>query len=210
MRVCDTPLRRRMRKDNADKLACLVVDDNYEIFVLIEAAVGDAYDCEYAPDAFTAHQLLLTRHFDIMLCDIRMPHMDGFDLIEQLKKKMITIPVIFVSGAVNPDNVRRAFQLGAANIIAKPVALQELRDKMKLAVDLHERLIEESYGSDQEMGYVYNLLKTYYYDTQEILHQIQLYHIPISVVKEELDKKQRLGKCFLDDPESIRFLARAA
>lgn len=199
-----------MRKDNADKLACLVVDDNYEIFVLIEAAVGDVYDCEYAPDAFTAHQLLLTRHFDIMLCDIRMPHMDGFDLIEELKKKMITIPVIFVSGAVNPETVKRAFQLGAANIIAKPVTLQELRDKMKLAVDLHERLVEESYGSDQEMGYVYNLLKTYYYDTQEILHQIQLYHIPISVVKEELDKKQRLGKCFLDDPESIRFLARAA
>jgi len=199
-----------MRKDNADKLACLVVDDNYEIFVLIEAAVGDTYECEYAPDAFTAHQLLLTRHFDIMLCDIRMPHMDGFDLVEELKKKMITLPIIFVSGAVNPDTVKRAFQLGAANIIAKPLSLQELRDKMKLALDLHKRLIEESYGSDQEMGYVYNLLKTYYYDTQHILHQIQLYHIPISVVKDELDKKQRLGKCFLDDPESIRFLARAA
>jgi DNA-binding NtrC family response regulator len=188
-----------MRKDNADKLACLVVDDNYEIFVLLEAAVGDIYECEYAPDAFTAHQLLMTRHFDIMLCDIRM-----------LKKKMITIPVIFISGAVNADTVRRAFQLGAANIMAKPIDLQELRDKMKLAIDLHERLVEENHASDQELGYIYNLLKTYYYDTQEILHQIQLYHIPISVVKEELDKKQRLGKCFLDDPESIRFLSRAA
>jgi DNA-binding response OmpR family regulator len=199
-----------MRKDSTDKLACLVVDDNYEIFVLIEAALGDTYVCEYAPDAFAAHQLFLTRHFDIMLCDIRMPHMDGFDLVEELKKKMISIPIIFISGAVNPDNVKRAFQLGAANIIAKPLSLQELRDKIKLALALRQRWIEQSYGSDQEMGYVYNLLKTYYYDTQKILYQIQLYHIPIAVVKDELDKKQRLGKCFLDDPESIRFLARAA
>lgn len=199
-----------MRKDNGDKLACLVVDDNYEIFQLLEAAVSDIYHCEYAPDAFTAHQLLLSHHFDIMLCDIRMPHMDGLDLVAELKKKLITIPIIFISGAINPEVVKRAFQLGAANVIAKPLSLQELREKMKLAIEMRAQLVEESYGNEQELGYVYNLLKTYYYDTQEILHQIQLYHIPISVVKDELDKKQRLGKCFLDDPESIRFLAKAA
>src|SRR6478752_8195026 len=101
-----------MRKDKTDNLACLVVDDNYDIFLLLQAAVADLYDCEYAPDAFTAHQLLMTRHFDIMLCDIKMPHMDGLDLLEELKKKMITIPIIFISGAISPDVVKRAFQLG--------------------------------------------------------------------------------------------------
>ncbi len=199
-----------MRKDHAEKLSCIIVDDNYEIFILLQAALNDTYDCEYAPDAFTAHQLLLHKQFDIMLCDIRMPHMDGFDLVEELKKKLITLPIIFITGAMNADSVKRAFQLGAANIIGKPIPLQELREKMKLAIDMHRKLTLETYGSDQELGYVYNLLKTYYYDIQEILHQIQLHHIPISVVKEELEKKQRLGKCFLDDPESIRFLARAA
>lgn len=199
-----------MRKDKADKLTCLVVDDNYEIFVLLEAALNDTYECEYAPDAFTAHQLILARPFDVMLCDIRMPHMDGFDLMQELQKKMLSMPIIFISGAVNPENVKRAFQLGAANIIAKPIALQELREKIKVAVDMTRRQGDENSVSDQELGYVYNLLKTYYYDTQEIMRQIQMHHIPISVVKDELDKKQRLGKCFLDDPESIRFLSRAA
>lgn len=199
-----------MRKDNAGKLTCLVVDDNYEIFVLLEAALADTYACEYAPDAFTAHQLIMSRHFDIMLCDIRMPHMDGFDLMQELQKKMLSMPIIFISGAVNPENVKRAFQLGAANIIAKPISLQELRDKMKVAVEMTNRQGDEHSSSDQELGYVYNLLKTFYYDTQAIMHQIQLHHIPITVIKDELDKKQRLGKCFLDDPESIRFLKRAA
>ncbi len=199
-----------MIRDNADKLACLVVDDNYEIFVLLQAIIGEDYLTEYAPDAFTAHQLLLSRHFDIILCDIQMPHMNGFDLVAELRKKLITIPIIFISGNINQDSVNRAFQLGVANIISKPIPLQELRDKMKFAIDLHKKLTLKTYESDQEMGYVYNLLKTYYYDIQAILHQIQLHHIPISVVKDELDKKQRLGKCFLDNPESIRFLAKAA
>ena len=199
-----------MSKVMLEKKHCLVVDDNYDIFVITQAGLAERYDCDYAPDAFTAQQYLGHRHYDVLLCDIKMPHMDGFDLVEELRKKTINLPIIFISGLIDHESVRRAFQLGAANVIAKPVDITELQDKVERAVALRENMVAESYGSEQEMGYIYNLLKSHYYDIQEILYQIQMHKIPLKIIKEELDKKERIGKCHLDNPGTIKFLAKAA
>jgi DNA-binding response OmpR family regulator len=198
-----------MGSDKSSRNSCLVVDDNYEIFALLAAALPD-FSCDYAPDAFTARLMLTKKHFDILLCDIKMPHMDGFDLLEELRKEMVSVPFIFISGMIDHSAVRRAFQLGAANVINKPIDLQELHDKIILALRVHAMADQDDLQSDQEIGYIYNLLKSYYYDIQAILYQIQLYKIPTHIIKDELDKKQRIGKCFLDDPENIKFLNKVA
>jgi CheY-like chemotaxis protein len=189
---------------------CLVVDDSYDIYVIIQAGLSEHYHVDYAPDAFSAHQLLGHKHFDVVLCDIRMPHMDGVSFAEELKKKMISLPIIFISGSIEPDTVRRVFQVGGANLISKPIDMQELLEKTARAIEMRESQKVNEGGSQQELGYIYNLLKIHYYETQEILYQIQLYKVPTEVVLEELDKKQRLGRCHLDDPENIKFLGRAA
>lgn len=189
---------------------CLVVDDSYDIFVIIQAGLSEHYRVDYAPDPFTAHQLLGHNHYDVLLCDIRMPHMDGLSFAEELKKKFFNLPIVFVSGAIEPDVVRRVFQLGGSNLIAKPIDMEELKEKVARAIDMQETFRKNEGSNEQEMGYIYNLLKIHYYETQEILYQIQLYKIPTDVVIEELDKKQRLGRCHLDDPENIKFLGRAA
>jgi DNA-binding NtrC family response regulator len=193
-----------------EKKHCLVVDDNYDLFVITQAGLAERYECDYAPDAFTAQQFLGHKHYDVLLCDIKMPHLDGFGLVEELRKKTINLPIIFISGLIDPESVRRAFQLGAANVIAKPVSIDELLEKVERAVKMRESIVTETYGSEQEMGHVYNLLKSHYYDIQEILYQIQLHRIPLKVIKEELDKKERIGKCYLDDPGTIKLLAKVA
>lgn len=199
-----------MPKDQNALDRCLVVDDNYEIFMIIEAAMASRFECVYAADAFTAQEMISTQSFDLVLCDIRMPHMDGFQLVEELQKKLVNLPVIFVSGLLEPEAVRRAFRLGASNVIAKPIDFDELRKKSEKALELRTQRHEDSVGSDQEWGYVYNLLKSHYYDIQAIVHQIQLYRVPLEVIKTELEKKERIGKCFLDDTENIKLLVRAA
>ncbi len=201
-----------MTRDKNLPRQCLVVDDNYEIFTLLDAALQADYNCFYAPDAFTARSYMTKRKFDIMLCDIRMPHMDGFELLEELRRELVNVPLIFISGMIDHSAVHRAFQLGAANVISKPIDLQELYDKMALALKVHEiDQVEVDESSDhQEIGHIYNLLKSYYYDIQAILYQIQLYKVPVQIIKDELDKKQRIGKCFLDDPENIKFLNKVA
>ncbi|MBC7658797.1 MAG: response regulator [Chitinophagaceae bacterium] len=190
---------------------CLIVDDNYDIFAIVQAALSGHYHLDYAPDAFAALQILSHKTFDIILSDIRMPHMDGLVFAEELKKKFTEVPIVFISGNIDPDVVRKVFQLGGCNLVSKPIDMNELLEKLNRAVELHEKFVDErSDEGEQELGYIYNLLKTHYYETQEILYQIQYHRIPIATVLKELEKKQRLGKCHLDDPENIKFLRQVA
>ncbi len=199
-----------MDKKSDTQERCLVIDDNYDIFSIIQAGLAKRFECVYAADAFTAQEIFSAQSFDLVLCDIRMPHMDGFQLVEELQKKLIKIPIIFVSGLIDSDTVRQAFRLGASNIVSKPIDMNELMQKATTSLSLRAQRREDAQESDQEWGYIYNLLKAHYYDIQGILYQIQLHRIPMDIIKDELDKKERIGKCFLDDPENIKFLVRAA
>lgn len=191
------------------KKRCLIIDDSYDCGTLTGEGIKEFFDYEFAQDAFSAQQLLSQKTFDIIVSDIQMPMVNGLDLAAELRKKYIKLPVIFITGDVNPEISKKALELGAANLLSKPINIQELVAKMQLAIQISQDR-EEEVSTDHELGYIYNLLKSHYYDIQEILYQIQYYHVPIAVVKDELEKKARIGKCHLDDPEHIKFLAKAA
>jgi len=65
---------------------------------------------------------------DTIILDIQMPDMDGFEVLKVLKSNPETndIPVIIVSGNAEPQNIKRAFDLGATEFIAKPANIEEL------------------------------------------------------------------------------------
>ncbi|MFW7380157.1 MAG: response regulator [Oligoflexus sp.] len=188
-----------------EKKRCLLIDDNIEFASMLETALKNQYEVESVADAFTAHQLISNQKFDIILCDIQMPFMGGIELASQLRKKMVPTPVIFITGDANPEVTQKAFEVGAANILQKPFDLKDIFSKMEVAIRITTKQ-EAEQSTNHELGYIYNLLKTHYYDIQDILYQIQYYRVPLSVVKEELDKKERMGRCHLDDPENIKFL----
>ena len=196
-------------KMGREKKRCLIIDDSYDFGVLMEQGLRKYFESDVAQDAFTAQQLLSQKKFDIILSDIQMPLLNGIDLATELRKKYINIPTIFITGDATPEISKQALQIGAANLLEKPVNMEELIAKMHLAIQISGE-DDTSATADHELGYIYNLLKSHYYDIQEILYQIQYYHVPIKVVKEELDKKERMGKCHLDDPENIKFLGSAA
>ena len=171
-----------------EKKRCLIIDDNYEFGMVLVHSLTDHFECDFAQDAFTAQQMLSQKKFDILLSDIQMPMIDGLDLAQELRKKYINIPTIFITGDVNPEISRKVLEMGAANLLEKPVKMDELVAKMHLAIQIQADVERNDETADHELGYIYNLLKTHYYDIQEILYQIQYYHVPISVVKDELDK----------------------
>lgn len=187
------------------KLSILTIDDEDEVGVLICTALSDLYEVDFAPDGFTAQRLIKAKPYDLILCDIHMPHLNGLAVIEELKKKKLKTPVIFVTGDANEEFAKKAFELGAVNLIEKPFSVAELRKKVSRAIsDSFQKVQEEDDG--QELAYVCNLLKMHYYDFEKMIYAIQRHRIPLATVIAEVQKKERTGSCILDDENYIQLL----
>ena len=82
--------------------------------------------------------------FDVIVLDINMPDMDGFETLERLNQKRVDIPVLFLTGAGTMDYAVKAISLGAYDFLTKPIADIELfHVKVKQAVEKRHFLLQE-------------------------------------------------------------------
>jgi len=105
----------------------LVIDDDESIRDLLRMHLSAAgYEVNAAPDAIVAGYLVLRSPPDLIICDISMPHMDGFEFIAALKADttLPRIPVIFLTSYNEGDE--RSKQLGAVGYLTKPVRADKL------------------------------------------------------------------------------------
>jgi len=111
----------------------LLVDDNSENIDFLDEALGDLYSIMAATDGFTALEIARTQQPDVILLDIVMPGMDGYDICRRLKEEDTTrhIPVIFLTGKKNLDDKSRGFELGAVDYITKPFEIIEVKARVK-------------------------------------------------------------------------------
>ena len=106
----------------------LIVDDDESIRELLRLHLSAAgYEVNVAPDGIAAGYMVLRSPPDLILCDVSMPHMDGFEFIAALKadKGLPYIPVIFLTSMEEGDH--RGKELGAVGYITKPVRADRLR-----------------------------------------------------------------------------------
>ena len=184
----------------------LLIDDEEPIHDLIEEGLKNIATIHHASDAFEAQQKVAKNHYDVLLCDIMMPMLSGFILIEEFHKKGISLPVIFISGEVNRDISRQALALGAFHILQKPFSMAALRDKVNEAASLAAMAEKEAgpEASQQELGYYYNLLKPHYYNCEKIIHFMKTHKLDLAMIPLELEKKVATGHCLLDDPTNLK------
>jgi two-component system chemotaxis response regulator CheY len=105
----------------------LVVDDDESMRDLLRLHLGAAgYEVEVAEDAIAAGYLVLKRPPELIITDINMPHMDGFEFIAALKADdtLPPIPVIFLTSVEEGD--QRGKALGAVGYVTKPVMADKL------------------------------------------------------------------------------------
>lgn len=105
----------------------LVVDDDESMRDLLRIHLTSAgYEVQVAEDAIAAGYLVLKSPPDLIISDIHMPHMDGFEFIEALKsdKTLPAIPVIFLTSFEEGD--QRGKSLGAVGYVTKPVLADTL------------------------------------------------------------------------------------
>ena len=105
----------------------LIVDDDESIRELLRLHLASAgYDVHVAADAIAAGYIVLRNAPDLIITDISMPHMDGFEFIAALKgdKALPYIPVIFLTSMEEGDH--RGKELGAVGYLTKPVRADRL------------------------------------------------------------------------------------
>jgi two-component system chemotaxis response regulator CheY len=105
----------------------LVVDDDESIRELLRLHLGGAgYEVQVAEDAISAGYMVLRNPPDLIVTDIAMPHMDGFEFVAALKadKSLPYIPVIFLTSVEDGDH--RGKELGAVGYLTKPVTADRL------------------------------------------------------------------------------------
>ena len=118
----------------------LVVDDAPEnLMVLTQALSGDRYRVLAARDGFGALRLAAADPApDLILLDIMMPQLDGFEVCRRLKIEPSTagIPVIFLTGRSESEDEERGFALGAVDYISKPISPAIVRARVKTHLQL--------------------------------------------------------------------------
>jgi two-component system OmpR family response regulator len=105
----------------------LVVEDEPAVReMLCDALVLAGHSPTAANDGFAATQLLRSREFDIIVTDVNMPKINGYELIERLREKGNLTPVIFLTARNEKPDVARGLKIGADDYVTKPFGLEEL------------------------------------------------------------------------------------
>jgi two-component system OmpR family response regulator len=105
----------------------LVVDDEAGVRDLLGDALRVAgYSISAAPDGMSALTALRSAAADLLIIDINMPVMDGFELLEQLRKKGDLTPALMLSARGEKADITRGLRLGADDYVTKPFGLEEL------------------------------------------------------------------------------------
>jgi two-component system OmpR family response regulator len=109
------------------KTLIMIVDDEMGVReLLIDAMSLSGYDTIEAKDGMTALTLLRHQSPDLLIIDINMPVMDGYDLLERLRSTDNQTPVIMLTARGDRADIARGLRLGADDYVTKPFGLEEL------------------------------------------------------------------------------------
>ena len=123
----------------------LVIEDEAAIrrvLVKILSEENSKYEVEEAEDGLAGIEKIKKEDYDLILCDIKMPKMDGVEVLEAVKKIKPEIPMVMISGHGDLDTAVNTMRLGAFDYISKPPDLNRLLNTVRNALDRKELVIE--------------------------------------------------------------------
>ena len=152
----------------------LVIEDESAIrrvLVKILAEENDDYEVQEAEDGLSGIEIIKKEDFDLVLCDIKMPKMDGVEVLEAAKKIKPEVPFIMISGHGDLDTAVNTMRMGAFDYISKPPDLNRLLTTVRNALDRKELVVEniilkkkvsknyEMVGESKEIGTIKDMIE---------------------------------------------------
>ncbi len=125
----------------------LIIEDEAAIRRVLTRILTEenkTYQVSEAEDGLAGIELIKKEDFDLVLCDIKMPKMDGVDVLEAVKKIKPEIPVVMISGHGDLETAVNSMRLGAFDYISKPPDLNRLLNSVRIALDSKKLVVENT------------------------------------------------------------------
>lgn len=128
-----------MRKDKI----LLVEDDSTLSFIVEDALTREGFDVVRAPNGESGLKLFKDANPDIIVADVMMPKMDGFEMVRIIRLTSPAVPVLFLTARTALDDVVKGFELGANDYIRKPFQILELVVRIKALLKRNQQGVAE-------------------------------------------------------------------
>lgn len=123
----------------------LIIEDEAAIrrvLVKILSEENDSYQVDEAEDGAVGLEKIKNNDYDLVLCDIKMPKLDGVEVLEEVKKIKPEIPMVMISGHGDMETAIHTMRLGAFDYISKPPDLNRLLNTVRNALDKKQLVVE--------------------------------------------------------------------
>ncbi len=145
------------------------------------------YEVYCAYDGLEAQNIVYEKHIDLMLLDVKVPHLNGFEFLKKVRSEGKDMPAIFITSLNSVEDVEEGFTMGCDDYIRKPFALKELLVRV-------ESLLKRSFGTyDEKIDLGEGLL----FDTKEMILTQNSSKVPLKT------KELKLLALFLQNPNEL-------
>ena len=115
----------------ADKKNILIAEDNASNYKLLEAILSKSYNLLHAWEGKEAVELFAQHRPQIVLMDISMPGMDGYESTREIRKLSATVPIIGLTARAFPDDEQKGYDCGMTEYMTKPINISNLRMRLE-------------------------------------------------------------------------------
>ena len=145
------------------------------------------YEVHCAYDGLQAQDIAYEKHIDLMLLDVKVPYVNGFEFLKTMRSQGSEIPAIFITSLNSVEDVEQGFTAGCDDYIRKPFALKELLVRV-------ESLLKRTFGTHEDK---IELGKGLVFDTKELLLTLNNHRVSLKT------KELKLLALFLQHPNEL-------
>jgi len=116
----------------------LLLEDEYSLRISIEEFLTDlGYEVDGIMDGLEAYDAVYDKTYDLLLLDVNVPSLNGFELLKKIRADEITIPAIFLTSMTDMGDLKEGYKRGCCDYIRKPFDLEELELRIDQAIASH-------------------------------------------------------------------------
>lgn len=135
-----------------ENIKILIIDDEPAILEMLKKTfVCEGFCVDTAEGGVSAFRMILKKTYHLVISDIRMPGINGIDLLQKIKTVKPDTDVLIITAYNTHDNIKRAFQFKASGLLFKPFSIEQIKTKVHRILEMRGLL-----GTNQCEGHLIN------------------------------------------------------